>query len=224
MDEKKLIEYTKWLFKSTDRRQCKQIVKAFLKQNPDFFDEPDPETKWVIKNFDGYFEGGEPMKPDKLIGYKLIKEYPLSPEIGTFQERINIYSGGPFARYPEFWEPVYKNIDEPEPIPNPEKEPVSAFDEQDKEEKMWKSFGGPIRKTPVDEPLPDEKSNPWDELFQSKEIQYNIAKDPTPHRCPICNGTKIVMAGFYDSTSGFSTSNTSDEPCRQCAGTGIIWS
>lgn len=46
----------------------------------------------------------------------------------------------------------------------------------------------------------------------------------TPHRCPICNGSGIVSPGFYNSTSGFSTSNASSEPCRQCCGTGIIWS
>lgn len=41
-----------------------------------------------------------------------------------------------------------------------------------------------------------------------------------PHRCPICNGTCSVPAGFY--TCGVSAS-TSPEPCRACKGTGVIW-
>ena len=42
MDKKKLIEYTEWLIHfrpSKPRRTAKQIVKGFLKQNPNFFDE-----------------------------------------------------------------------------------------------------------------------------------------------------------------------------------------
>lgn len=50
-------------------------------------------------------------------------------------------------------------------------------------------------------------------------IKYYI-----PHRCPVCNGTMIVSAGFYDSTSGYITTNAVNEPCRSCAHTGIVWS
>jgi hypothetical protein len=49
-------------------------------------------------------------------------------------------------------------------------------------------------------------------------------KYSTPHMCPICKGTMKVPAGFYNSTSGFSTTNAADEPCRQCGATGILWS
>lgn len=51
----------------------------------------------------------------------------------------------------------------------------------------------------------------------------NVPQNPppsrsTPHRCPVCNGTTIVPAGFYD--SGFTSAH---EPCRACVN-GIVWS
>lgn len=47
----------------------------------------------------------------------------------------------------------------------------------------------------------------------------------TPFKCPVCNGTKVVPNGFYNSTSGYYTTNsTTPEPCQSCNGTGIVWS
>ena len=45
-----------------------------------------------------------------------------------------------------------------------------------------------------------------------------------PFKCPICNGVGLVAGGFYNSVSGTSISDVTTEQCRQCNGTGIIWS
>lgn len=46
-----------------------------------------------------------------------------------------------------------------------------------------------------------------------------------PNKCPICNGTGLVPGGFYTSAlGGTGTSSAATEQCRQCKGTGIIWS
>jgi len=39
-----------------------------------------------------------------LKGYKLVKEYPGSPILGTFEQ----YTTGRLSAYPEFWQPIYK--------------------------------------------------------------------------------------------------------------------
>lgn len=44
-----------------------------------------------------------------------------------------------------------------------------------------------------------------------------------PHKCPICNGHKIVPGGFYEATGESWSSSHISEPCQQCSGTGIIW-
>jgi len=41
-------------------------------------------------------------------------------------------------------------------------------------------------------------------------------------RCPICNGTGHVDAGFYTQTSGHWTSGGGFETCRSCQGHGYI--
>jgi len=49
-------------------------------------------------------------------------------------------------------------------------------------------------------------------------------KRTIPYRCPVCSGTGVVPYGFYNQTSGTWTgSGTGTEPCRSCAGTGIIY-
>jgi hypothetical protein len=45
----------------------------------------------------------------------------------------------------------------------------------------------------------------------------------TPHRCPVCEGSKCVPYGFYLDRETQSTSVQLVEPCRQCGGTGIIY-
>ena len=45
--------------------------------------------------------------------------------------------------------------------------------------------------------------------------------DGKPHKCPVCNGTGFVGAGFY-SWGGYG-STTKGETCRSCGGTGIVW-
>lgn len=46
-----------------------------------------------------------------------------------------------------------------------------------------------------------------------------------PYKCPICDGVCQVPGGYYNrvGTNDFS-STTVAEPCRQCNGTGIIFS
>jgi hypothetical protein len=46
----------------------------------------------------------------------------------------------------------------------------------------------------------------------------------TPHKCPICLGRGTVPKGFYSSTGDSWFSDGLFEPCKQCVGTGIIWS
>lgn len=45
-------------------------------------------------------------------------------------------------------------------------------------------------------------------------------------KCPICEGHGLVVGGFYDVNPGvqFYTSTRSQEMCRQCNGSGLIWS
>lgn len=48
----------------------------------------------------------------------------------------------------------------------------------------------------------------------------------TPHRCPVCNGTGMVSAGFYSRASDQPTStaySTVPETCRSCDGKGVLW-
>ncbi len=45
-----------------------------------------------------------------------------------------------------------------------------------------------------------------------------------PYKCPVCNGTGLVLSGFYNvgiDTVGSSTTNVT-EKCRSCNGGGII--
>ena len=44
-----------------------------------------------------------------------------------------------------------------------------------------------------------------------------------PHRCPICGGSTIVPAGFYNRTGNSWSSTNTTEQCRSCKGQGIIW-
>ena len=57
----------------------------------------------------------------------------------------------------------------------------------------------------------------------SKDYTYTISSK-VPYRCPICEGRGIVPGGFYISLSGgWGTSTNVTEPCRSCAGSGIIY-
>ena len=41
-------------------------------------------------------------------------------------------------------------------------------------------------------------------------------------RCPVCNGTGYVDAGFYTQTSGQWSSTGGTEQCRSCCGKGYV--
>lgn len=51
MDKKKLAKYTEWAYRFYGSRSPKSTAKEFLRQNPGFFDEPNP--------FDELFEARE---------------------------------------------------------------------------------------------------------------------------------------------------------------------
>jgi hypothetical protein len=56
----------------------------------------------------------------------------------------------------------------------------------------------------------------------NKDYTYTVSK--TPHKCPICEGRGIVQGGFYTSLpTSPSISTVVTEPCRACAGSGIIY-
>lgn len=47
---------------------------------------------------------------------------------------------------------------------------------------------------------------------------------PTPHRCPVCDGRGNVPYGFYSGQPvGSTTAAPLPEPCRSCAGSGLVW-
>ena len=43
------------------------------------------------------------------------------------------------------------------------------------------------------------------------------------NRCPVCNGTGHVSAGFYESDGYAWVSSGGWEVCRPCSGTGVVW-
>jgi hypothetical protein len=45
----------------------------------------------------------------------------------------------------------------------------------------------------------------------------------TPHCCPVCGGRGWVQPGFYHNPWGASGCNISNETCRSCSGTGVVW-
>ena len=44
----------------------------------------------------------------------------------------------------------------------------------------------------------------------------------TVHCCPVCQGRRVVQAGFY-SQFGAMSSAANEEPCRTCRETGVLW-
>jgi len=46
------------------------------------------------------------------------------------------------------------------------------------------------------------------------------------YKCPVCNGTGMVMSGFYNTQSDYVYTQTCTNPyegCRSCFGRGIVW-
>lgn len=46
----------------------------------------------------------------KIIGFKLIKKYPLSGEINYICENPSESTITEYSKWPEFWEPIYEEI------------------------------------------------------------------------------------------------------------------
>ena len=44
-----------------------------------------------------------------------------------------------------------------------------------------------------------------------------------PYTCPVCGGSGVVPHGFYELLECWSSANTSQETCRTCHGTGVVW-
>ena len=44
-----------------------------------------------------------------------------------------------------------------------------------------------------------------------------------PYCCPVCNGRGTVPCGFYQTSKFYSVSESSDEMCKSCKGTGVLW-
>jgi hypothetical protein len=42
-----------------------------------------------------------------------------------------------------------------------------------------------------------------------------------PYKCPVCDGTGKVPAGFY--SNGYGSTNACPEQCQTCKGIGIVW-
>lgn len=66
--------------------------------------------------------------------------------------------------------------------------------------------------------LSECKTCPYNEDLTYYTVQSTIAQ-----RCPICDGRGIVQGGFYNSLGGSVLSTNVTEPCRTCAGAGIIY-
>lgn len=62
-----------------------------------------------------------------------------------------------------------------------------------------------------------------DFLNAREQSRQAAVSGSVPHRCPICNGSGIVPAGFYNQTSGHWSSTSVHEQCKQCTGTGLVW-
>lgn len=59
-----------------------------------------------------------------------------------------------------------------------------------------------------------------DRLFISRRQSMDITR--SHQTCPVCRGSGIVPAGFYDSTGGHTISNSIYEECRTCKGIGTV--
>ena len=44
------------------------------------------------------------------------------------------------------------------------------------------------------------------------------------YKCPVCEGKRVVLCGFYSTGYSYSSTNTAPEKCKTCNGNGIVWS
>jgi len=65
---------------------------------------PSKGTEITFEQFKKYILKSTIMETKKIINYKLVKEYPGSPELGSITDRTMYFP----ENYPEFWEPVYE--------------------------------------------------------------------------------------------------------------------
>jgi DnaJ-class molecular chaperone len=52
--------------------------------------------------------------------------------------------------------------------------------------------------------------------------EYTWRTNSVPHKCPVCEGRGKVPYNFYDLRG--TTTACSEEVCKSCWGTGILWS
>jgi len=43
------------------------------------------------------------------------------------------------------------------------------------------------------------------------------------YTCPVCCGRGTVQSGFYNQSSITITLDTTEETCRSCGGSGVVW-
>lgn len=67
----------------------------------------------------------------------------------------------------------------------------------------------------------DLKAWAWDPIQDL--INIRIPTGAAPHRCPVCNGTGLVPLGYYQTEPYITTTGISNESCRTCSGSGIVW-
>lgn len=51
----------------------------------------------------------------------------------------------------------------------------------------------------------------------------NVNYEQKPYICPVCNGRGLVPHGFYNTQSYYSSTDVTEEICRSCGGSGIVW-
>lgn len=59
---------------------------------------------------------------------------------------------------------------------------------------------------------------------QTCQRASNVRPEAMPYICPVCRGNGLVDNGFYTQTTGqWTSTSTTPEPCRACAGKGVLW-
>lgn len=51
----------------------------------------------------------------------------------------------------------------------------------------------------------------------------DISQKKKPHVCPVCDGKGFVPSGFYEPVEMWASSSASNQQCRTCNGTGLVW-
>jgi hypothetical protein len=70
-----------------------------------------------------------------------------------------------------------------------------------------------------------QAGDPPQPLVWPQQTAFYQPPQRVPYKCPICEGHGLVRGGFYESSiEGSSRNRISNEKCRACDGSGIIFS